>query len=498
MPLLPFLRLSLAATTSRAKRGWARWRTGARVALAFALAMACALPAAADGVPDTGTLNVTNNYLTVIKNEVTPVVNDVILAEQWQIIGKGTFKGSDGILKHWSSDNTVADAAYAATRASTLSALHTWLEGFAGATVTYYVNEGQTAERRDLVGQSYEEVQTDETTDVVITLDTHGAVEGVDYLAGDPNDPNTWIAVTDVTVDVNQVTTITKFIDATTTNSYNHVKVWTIDGYRAVQDDVPQPLFTVSASAGTGGHVTPATQSVASGVAANLTLTPDFGYQVGSIGGTCPTGARSGNTLTTGAVTADCTVTVSFAAVAGPITHFQGPSATGSGTVVADLSGGGASCGFDGTPTLIIPAVAGAGTLPVGITFPHGLLGFKTKNCTVGGTVTLTLQWPNLPAGSAYYKWGPEAGNPTPHWYSPSASISGNTVTLTIKDGGAGDDDGSANGAIVDPGGPGVGGGGPVSPPGVTAIPTLGEWALVLLGLMLAGLGALRLRPVRA
>jgi len=69
------------------------------------------------------------------------------------------------------------------------------------------------------------------------------------------------------------------------------------------------------------------------------------------------------------------------------------------------------------------------------------------------------------------------------------AVFAGNTVTLTITDGGVGDDDLNAtNGIIVDQGGPGL--------PGAAGIPTLSEWALMLLaGLMgVFGMGAVRRR----
>lgn len=63
--------------------------------------------------------------------------------------------------------------------------------------------------------------------------------------------------------------------------------------------------------------------------------------------------------------------------------------------------------------------------------------------------------------------------------------IAGNTATFGIADGGLGDDELRANGAIVDQGGPGGG--------GATSIPTLTEWALA--GLMgLFGKGAVRRR----
>jgi hypothetical protein len=69
---------------------------------------------------------------------------------------------------------------------------------------------------------------------------------------------------------------------------------------------------TVSASVSEGqGTLTPATQSVADGAAATLTVAAATGWHVASVSG-C-NGTLSGNTYTTGAVTADCTVTASFA-----------------------------------------------------------------------------------------------------------------------------------------------------------------------------------------
>lgn len=59
-----------------------------------------------------------------------------------------------------------------------------------------------------------------------------------------------------------------------------------------------------------------------------------------------------------------------------------------------------------------------------------------------------------------YYKYGPTPGNPTPHWYDFSydgttgAQSNGSRVTLHFVDGARGNDDLTANGVIVDPGGP--------------------------------------------
>mgnify|MGYP000917533014 FL=1 len=110
------------------------------------------------------------------------------------------------------------------------------------------------------------------------------------------------------------------------------------------------------------------------------------------------------------------------------------------------------------------------------------------RSCNSGETVTLTVTYPNpLPPGTQYWKFGPEPppGDANPHWYVLPANITDHIATFTITDGGLGDDDLSANRTIVDQGGPGV-------PPsvgnGATGIPTLHEWALLLLSALFGGL----------
>ena len=76
--------------------------------------------------------------------------------------------------------------------------------------------------------------------------------------------------------------------------------------------------YTVSATAGVGGSIDVASQTVNSGNAASFTLTSDTGYTTDStVGGTCPVGSWSGTIYTTGAVITDCTVSFSFAIAAG-------------------------------------------------------------------------------------------------------------------------------------------------------------------------------------
>ncbi|MCB1918833.1 MAG: VCBS repeat-containing protein [Candidatus Competibacteraceae bacterium] len=96
-------------------------------------------------------------------------------------------------------------------------------------------------------------------------------------------------------------------------------------------------------------------------------------------------------------------------------------------------------------------------TGPAGLRFPHGLLQIEVAGCTPGDTqLMLTLVYPQtLPSGTQFWKYGLTPTNPTAHWYALSGVvISGNTVTYTIDDGGWGDDDLTANGVIIDPGGP--------------------------------------------
>jgi hypothetical protein len=125
------------------------------------------------------------------------------------------------------------------------------------------------------------------------------------------------------------------------------------------------------------------------------------------------------------------------------------------------------------------------------ITFPHGLFDFTLGGCTPGSTVNFTIVYPAaLASGTQYWKYGPEPGTVTPHWYVLPANITGNTVTFSITDGGRGDDDLAANGTIVDQGGPGV----PAVPLEERQIPTLSQWAMLLLALLLLGFAAPRLR----
>lgn len=71
--------------------------------------------------------------------------------------------------------------------------------------------------------------------------------------------------------------------------------------------------FAVVGTVGRGsGNIAPASQNVAYGQTATFSLSPDAHYHLDGIGSTCG-GNLGGNSYTTGAVTADCVVTVNFA-----------------------------------------------------------------------------------------------------------------------------------------------------------------------------------------
>lgn len=201
-----------------------------------------------------------------------------------------------------------------------------------------------------------------------------------------------------------------------------------------------------------------------------------------------------------------CSVTAANAAGTGPasatvnvtpravVKSFTGTSPTGTGTVMASFTGGGATCGFGASRLIALvgdPASPPSGSAPADVAFPHGLFLFSTTGCTAGSTITMTMTYPAaLPAATQYWKYGPTAAQPAPSWYALPATISGNSATFTITDGDLGDDDLSANGAIADQGGPGI----PAPVGGGASIPTMSEWVLILLAavLGLSGLVATR------
>jgi hypothetical protein len=72
--------------------------------------------------------------------------------------------------------------------------------------------------------------------------------------------------------------------------------------------------FTVTPSASANGTITPPDpQLVQPGETQSFIVTPNAGYVVGSVGGTCPAGGFSGSIYTTAPINASCTVIFNFA-----------------------------------------------------------------------------------------------------------------------------------------------------------------------------------------
>lgn len=112
----------------------------------------------------------------------------------------------------------------------------------------------------------------------------------------------------------------------------------------------------------------------------------------------------------------------------------------------------------------------------------YGLMDFKIKVDIPGSSTTLTIFLPEpMPQGYKWYKYSQSKG-----WYDYSSNVSLNgdrtRLSLTLVDGGTGDDDGQQNGIIEDPSGLGTAGSATVSDQTVSSgggggcfIGTLGE-----------------------
>jgi hypothetical protein len=92
------------------------------------------------------------------------------------------------------------------------------------------------------------------------------------------------------------------------------------------------------------------------------------------------------------------------------------------------------------------------------------------------------------------WKYGPyPTPSATARWYQMTAAqgvtVSGNTITFTIQDNGIGDAD-PATGVISDPAGPG-------NAPSAESIPTLSEWATILMAGLLGMFGLAQIRRRR-
>jgi len=73
------------------------------------------------------------------------------------------------------------------------------------------------------------------------------------------------------------------------------------------------PFYTVTSSAGAGGTIAPAGDQLVDGdEQVAFVLTPQSGYRVSDVSGSCPAGVLGSNDYQTGPITQDCTVAALF------------------------------------------------------------------------------------------------------------------------------------------------------------------------------------------
>ncbi|KPJ96460.1 MAG: hypothetical protein AMJ53_00655 [Gammaproteobacteria bacterium SG8_11] len=89
--------------------------------------------------------------------------------------------------------------------------------------------------------------------------------------------------------------------------------------------------FSISATAGQGGSISPTSITVDQGESRMFTITPDAGYQISSVTG-CD-GTLSGNTYTTGTISGDCQISVSFSVQTSVQTFSIGATAGQGGSI---------------------------------------------------------------------------------------------------------------------------------------------------------------------
>ena len=144
--------------------------------------------------------------------------------------------------------------------------------------------------------------------------------------------------------------------------------------------------YTVSTSAGAGTTISPSSAQVSSGGSTSFTVTLSSGYDTLVVSG-CG-GSLVGNTYTTGAITADCTVT----AGATEITYAV---STSSGTGVASLSCNDSTVTYGGSTTCTASLATGYESLTLsGCSGTAGGSPYSTgaiyADCTVSGSTSET------------------------------------------------------------------------------------------------------------
>lgn len=246
------------------------------------------------------------------------------------------------------------------------------------------------------------------------------------------------------------------------------------------------PAVDVGVTTPQGGDVGCVAGEQANSAVCSVTAQPGYRIVPTLPGGTCAAGQWDAtfSHYTLNNVDANCRIEFTFEAA--PVTLDL--SAVGQ-TGLLELGASGGGEGLWRFDTAAAPALQQPGSLPEGVSMPYGVVSFALVDGAVGAAADVVLTYPAaLPAGAQYYKFGPTPEQAEPHWYVfAGASISGNTVRLSLQDGLLGDNDLQANGVIRDPGGVGIAA--PVVPGNATPVPTTGVMGLLGLSAALAALG---------
>lgn len=262
-------------------------------------------------------------------------------------------------------------------------------------------------------------------------------------------------------------------------------------------------------SSGTGIESTAAAKPIAGGFATGTVHNVDVQVPVA---GTCGTAAGQATALAPAAGLCSAGTATAISSASGKYTwQCQGLNGGSANSCEAPWSTAGGSKAMVALQTANGWQVSNASfsttppaTAPQGVTFPSGLLSLNLSSGNLGSDATVTLNFSTpVPAGAVYMKYGPSpdgfncqgAACAQPHWYQLPANravLASDrlSATLTLTDGGLGDNDGIANQSIQDPGGFAL----LAAPASTAAIPTLSEWGIIALSSLLAMFGIARMR----
>src|SRR5215469_826291 len=145
--------------------------------------------------------------------------------------------------------------------------------------------------------------------------------------------------------------------------------------------------YQVSATAGTGGTILPASATVNAGSTTTLALTANNGYAISSVTG-CG-GTLSGNAYTTGTINASCNVTASF------IAQYAVTASAGAGGTISPARAtvnAGATTTFTVTPNsgFAVSSITGCGGSLAGTLYTTGTI---NAACTVTVSFAAAFTW---------------------------------------------------------------------------------------------------------